>query len=136
MLFSALVACTAVWMMVSPYLGLESGFRAAAIVTAGIAALVLAPLRLTSPTARWSTAALGLAVGLLNLGSMASLGSLANLGTCAVLLIIGGIAPEPVAAAHAQADDEITAKVAAPAGSAQLAARYAAGRRALGGALT
>jgi len=135
MLFSALVACTAVWMMVSPYLGLETGFRAVAIVAAGIVALILAPLRITSATARWSTAALGLALGLLNFGPMASLGSLANLGTCAVLLIIGGIAPEPVASVSAPAVDEITTKVVAPAGASQPAVRLPAGRRAFGGAL-
>jgi len=131
MLFSALVACTAIWMMVSPYLGLETGFRAVAIVAAGIVALILAPLRITSSTARWTTAALGLGLGLLNFGPMASLGSLANLGTCAVLLIIGGIAPEPVAPAV----DEITTKVVAPAAVSQPAARLPAGRRAFGGAL-
>jgi hypothetical protein len=134
MLFSALVACTAVWLMVSPYLGLESGFRAATVVTAGIAALILAPLRITSSTARWSTAALGLALGLLNFGPTAPPGSLANLGTCAVLLIIGGIAPDPVAV-PAHAAEEITAKTAAPASASVPGVRLPAGRRALGGAM-
>jgi len=134
MLFSALVACTAVWMMVSPYLGLESGFRAAAVVVAGIAALILAPLRITSSTARWSTAGLGLALGLLNFGPAAPLGSLADLGTCAVLLIIGGIAPEPVAAVPARVAEEITAETMAPARASAPGVRLPTGRRALGGA--
>ncbi|HEY8925336.1 MAG TPA: hypothetical protein VIU64_13205 [Polyangia bacterium] len=133
MLFSALAACTAVWMMVSPYLGLESGLRATAIVAAGIAALILAPLRMTSPTARWSTAALGLALGLLNFGPTAPLASLANLGTCAVLLIIGGIAPEPVAI-PARVAEEVTAKTMAPASAPGPGVRLPAGRR-LGGAM-
>jgi len=135
MLFSALVACTAVWMMLSPYLGLESGLRAAAVVAAGIAALVLAPLRITSSTARWSTAALGLALGLLNFGPAAPVGSLASLGTCAVLLIIGGIAPEPVAVAPARAAEEITTRTVASASTSRPGVRVPAGRRALGGAL-
>lgn len=131
MLFSALVSCTAIWLLVTPYLGLETGPRAGVAVAVGIVALILAPLRITSSAARWATAALGLMLGLFNFGPGAPLLSLASLGTCAVLLVIGGIAPQPVAAPAPRVAEEITAKVVAPAP----AARATRGPRTLGQAL-
>jgi hypothetical protein len=96
MFLPALGALAAMWLLVSPYLGLEVGTRALLAVTIGIATLILAPLGVWFRSARWAMACGGLVLGFVDLAAFASIGSLASLGTCAVLIILGGIAPEPV----------------------------------------
>jgi hypothetical protein len=96
MFFPALGALAAMWLLVSPYLGLEVGTRALLAVTLGMATLILAPLGVWFRPARWAMACVGLVLGFVDLAAFGSIGSLASLGTCAVLIILGGIAPEPV----------------------------------------
>jgi hypothetical protein len=86
---------TAVWLLLAPGLGLQSGPRSAVAVFVGVAALALAPLANWRRAPRALLAALGLALALVNFALPGSAGALADFATCAVALIIAGLAPAP-----------------------------------------
>src|SRR5204862_8321703 len=126
--FPSLGALAAMWLLVCPYLGLEVGPRALLAVTIGILTLVLAPPGVRFRSARWAMASLGLVLAFVNFAAYAPMGGLANLGTCAVLIILGGIAPEPVMAGAPDASTS-EAPAASPILRAEARPRAATGAR-------
>jgi len=97
----ALAATTAIWLLLAPVLGLQSGPRSTIGVAVGVAALLLAPLGMWTRGARAALGALGLALALVNLVLPGSIGSLADFATCAAALMIAGGLPAPEVAALA-----------------------------------
>jgi hypothetical protein len=95
MLFPALGMTTAMWLLVGPLLGVETGLRAALTVGVGFVALVLSPLSLWSRRAGQGLAALGILLGLANFVLFAPIGAYASLASCATALIAAGMAPAP-----------------------------------------
>jgi hypothetical protein len=96
MLFPVVGAVTAMWLLASPLVGLETGFRAALAIGVGLAALVLAPLGIWSGWARRSVAVLGMALALVSFADPPSIGALASFAACATALVVAGAAPSPV----------------------------------------
>ena len=96
MLFPALGMTTAVYLMMTPLLGLESGLRAVLCVGVGVACAVLAPLSVRySKAGAWMTA-LGIVLGTANLVVDAPIGAFASLSIAALGLLFGGTALVPV----------------------------------------
>ena len=92
----ALGMLTAVWLLMTPYMELEDGPRAVAVVIVGLATLVLAPLSVWSQRAGSVMALLGVALGMVNFVAPGAVGSMADLATCGVVLAMAGLAPSPV----------------------------------------
>ena len=102
MLTPALSATVGAWLILCPFMGLETGPRAILATLVGWAAVLLSPLGIWRPGARWAVAAMGTALGLFTLAVPPStLGSLVNWATSAVLLAIAGVMPTPVVLAPA-----------------------------------
>jgi hypothetical protein len=95
MLFPALGMTTAIWLVFAPLLGVETGFRAGFTVTAGLLALILAPLGVRYKAAAYAVGALGIVLGFANFVMWAPIGGYVSLSTCAVTLLIAGMAPVP-----------------------------------------
>jgi hypothetical protein len=95
MLFPALSAATATWLLLTPYLGMETGSRAVLAVTVGAAALILSPLSLYSRVAAKTLVLLGALLALVNFVDPQGIGNLVNYATAAVGLVIAGAAPHP-----------------------------------------
>jgi hypothetical protein len=95
MLFPALGMTTAIWLVFAPLLGVETGFRADFTVTAGLLALILAPLGVRYRAAAYAVGALGIVLGFANFVLWAPIGGYASLSSSAVALIIAGMAPVP-----------------------------------------
>jgi hypothetical protein len=87
---------TAVWLLMTPYMELEDGPRAVAVVIVGLAVLVLAPLSIWSRRAGSVMALLGVALGMVNFVAPGAVGSMADLATCGIVLAMAGLAPSPV----------------------------------------
>ena len=96
MLFPALGAVTAMWLVLCPFLDLETGYRAVLATWVGGGALVLAPLGIWFRQARWASAALGTLLGVVALFDPPALGGLANFIACGSALVVAGMAPQPV----------------------------------------
>ena len=97
MLSPALSATVGAWLILCPYMGLETGPRAVLATAVGWAAVLLSPLGIWRSGARWAVAAMGTALGLFTLAVPPStLGSLINWATSAVLLAVAGMVPSPV----------------------------------------
>lgn len=113
----ALGMLTAVWLLLAPFVELETGARLTSAVVVGLASLVLAPLSIWSRRAGPAMAVLGVALSALNFIAPGSVGSMADLATCGVLLAIAGLAPSPVAevlpAVSAIEGDVVTARIEA-----------------------
>jgi hypothetical protein len=102
MLSPALSATVGAWLILCPYMGLETGPRAILATAVGWAAVLLSPLGIWRPGARWAVAAMGTALGLFTLAVPPStLGSLINWTTSGVLLALAGMIPTPVVVAAA-----------------------------------
>lgn len=99
MLFPVIGAVSAMWLLISPLIELETGVRALLAVSVGAAALVLAPLGIWSRRARSALAALGWIIGLANFVLLPQMGGLANFAVCGVALVVAGMAPQPVTVA-------------------------------------
>ena len=108
MLFPAIGLTTAVWLLMAPLLGLETGFRAGLGMAIGLAVAVLLPLGYVNRRANVATAALGIFMGFANFFMPASTLAYASFATCGVLLILAGLPPWPVV-------DGVRVVVAAPA---------------------
>jgi len=100
MLSPVLGATTAIWLLLAPVLELQSAQRAAIGVAVGLAALILSPLGNWRRAPRAALGALGLGLALVNFVLPGTIGSLADFATCAVALIIAGVAPAPQVAAR------------------------------------
>jgi len=103
MLFPALGTVTAMWLLFTPLIGLETGFRATVAVAFGLAALVLAPLSVRFRSAGLGLAVLGAVLSVINFielgtGGMNGMNGMmmASFASCAVALVIAGMAPMPV----------------------------------------
>jgi hypothetical protein len=96
MLFPALGLSAAMWLIVTPLLGIETGFRADLAVTAGMLAIVLLPIGIWVRKASAAAGAVGIVLGFANFFLDAPIGSYASLATCGVTLLIGAMAPWPV----------------------------------------
>jgi hypothetical protein len=102
MLFPALGTVTAMWLLFTPLIGLETGFRATVAISFGLAALALAPLSVRFRSAGRGLALLGGLLAAINFielgtGGMNGMnGMMANFASCAVALVIAGMAPMPV----------------------------------------
>ena len=66
MIFPAIGLTTAVWLLMAPLLGLESGVRAGVGIAVGVAVAVLMPLGFLYRRANVATAALGIFMGFAN----------------------------------------------------------------------
>lgn len=108
MLFPAIGLTTAVWLLMAPLLGLETGFRAGLGMAIGLAVAVLLPLGYVNRRANVATAALGIFMGFANFFLPASTLAYASFATCAALLILAGLPPWPVV-------DGVRVVIAAPA---------------------
>lgn len=112
----ALGMLTAVWLLLAPFVELETGARLTSAVVVGLASLVLAPLSIWSRRAG-PAMVLGVALSALNFIAPGSVGSMADLATCGVLLAIAGLAPSPAAevlpAVSAIEGDVVTARIEA-----------------------
>ena len=120
MLSPAFAAVTAVWLMLAPALGLETGARAYLAIASGVVAFVLSPLSVWSGQARAAVASVGLVLALGNFFLPCPIEALANFATCGMARILAGLAPSPgverrstvvlaASAPRAVAEDEITA---------------------------
>jgi hypothetical protein len=107
MLFPAIGLTTAVWLLMAPLLGLETGFRAGLGIAVGVAVAVLLPLGYLDRRANVATAALGIFMGFANFFLPAPTLAYASYATCAVLLIVAGLPAWPVV-------DGVRVVVAAP----------------------
>ena len=92
----ALSMLTAVWLLMTPYMELEDGPRAVAVVMVGLATLVLAPLSVWSRRAGSVMALLGVGLGMVNFVVPGAVSSMADLAACGVVLAMAGLAPSPV----------------------------------------
>ena len=92
----ALGMLTAVWLLMTPYMELEDGPRAVAVVMVGLATLVLAPLSVWSRRAGSVMALLGVGLGMVNFVVPGAVSSMADLAACGVVLAMAGLAPSPV----------------------------------------
>ncbi len=112
MFFSAVGMMTAMWLVISPLLGVDTGFRAGLAVAIGIVAMILAPLGLWSPAARRVVVWAGLLLAFVNFVVPGTVLGMANFAACGSFLIIGALAPQPVvevpvvATAHAPVKTE------------------------------
>jgi hypothetical protein len=90
------------WLLFTPLIGLETGFRATVAITFGLAALVLAALSVRFRSAGRGLALLGALLSVINFvhlgtgGLNGMNGMMANFASCAVALVIAGMAPLPV----------------------------------------
>src|SRR6185369_3203788 len=84
MLFPALGLTAAIWLVVTPLLGIEVGFRADLAVAAGLLAVVLLPVGVWFRKASAAAAAVGIFLGVANFVLDAPIGAYASLATCAV----------------------------------------------------
>ena len=108
MLFPALGMTTAVWLMIVPLFGLETGYRAGLSVATGILALPLALGSVWSFRAGIGLAVLAMILCLVDFTVSAPIGAIANYATCCAALAIAGMAPRPVSTfAPAAAADEV-----------------------------
>ena len=82
----ALSMLTAVWLLMTPYMELEDGPRAVAVVIVGLATLVLAPLSVWSQRAGSVMALLGVGLGMVNFVVPGAVSSMADLAACGVVL--------------------------------------------------
>ena len=96
MLFPAIGLTTAVWLLMAPLLGLETGVRAGVGITVGLAVAVLLPLGYLNQRANVATAAFGIFMGFANFFLPATTLAYASFATCAVLLIVAGLPAWPV----------------------------------------
>ena len=96
MLFPAIGLTTAVWLLMAPLLGLESGVRAGLGIAVGVAVAVLLPLGFLYRRANVATAALGIFMGFANFFLPGPTLALASFATCSVLLILAGLPAWPV----------------------------------------
>lgn len=103
MLFPALGLTTAMWLLMGPLMGVETGGRAVLTVTVGVLVLVFGILGVRYRAAAWVVAALGGLLGFVNLLTSAPIESCASLATCAVALLAAGAAPQPVVLASTPA---------------------------------
>jgi hypothetical protein len=95
MLFQAFGTLTAIWLLMSPLLELETGFRSGLAVSVGLAALLLAPLGFWHRWANGLLAGLGAVLMFANFIQAPPIPSMANFAVCAVALVAAGMAPMP-----------------------------------------
>ena len=96
MIFPAIGLTTAVWLLMAPLLGLESGVRAGLGIAVGVAVAVLMPLGFLYRRANVATAALGIFMGFANFFMPGTTLAYASFATCSVLLIYAGLPAWPV----------------------------------------
>ena len=96
MLFPAVGTMTAMWLALSPLMGVDVGFRAGLALAVGIVALVLAPLGLWSPASRKVVVWIGSLLAFTNFVIPGSGLGMANFAACGSILIIAALAPQPV----------------------------------------
>lgn len=112
MLFPALGLTTAIWLLMGPFMGIETGARAVLTVGVGALVAVMAPLALRYRAAAWAVVALGAALGVANLLMSVSIASDASLATAAFALVLAGAAPQPVSLPSAASVTPIGAEAA------------------------
>ena len=102
----------ALWLMVAPLMGIETGFRAHLSLATGIVTLVLSVASIWRFSAGVAMAAVALLLAVVNLLAPASMGGLASYAFCAAALAIAGMSPRPTTmTAHAAGEHPVNTRL-------------------------
>lgn len=85
----------ALWLIVAPLLGIETGFRAGVSVLCGAAAILLALVSIWRFAAGIGLAVVALVLQLVNLLVAGTFGGVASFAFCTAALAVAGMAPHP-----------------------------------------
>jgi hypothetical protein len=98
----------ALWLVVAPLLGIETGFRAGLSVACGVAAILLSLASIWRFGAGIALTALAFLLSLVNFLVEGTFGGMASYASCAVALAVAGMAPIPHSASAPTSSDENT----------------------------